>query len=86
MDPAKQRQLEDALTLMSRAIRDKLDLVGIKLHLEQWQALDLEERARLRDTPCASTADVDRYRALVEELVRARTGKEPDRMPPRGAS
>ncbi len=71
---------------MSRAIRDKLDLVGIKLHLEQWQALALEERARLRDAPCESAADVDRYRALVEELVRARTGKEPDRMPPRGAS
>lgn len=86
MDPTKQAKLEEALTLMSRAIRDKLDQVGIKLHLSEWQALDLEERAQLRDAPCESSADVERYRDLVETLVRLRAGKEPDRVAPRDRS
>ena len=30
-------------------MRDKLDRVGIKLHLKQWELLTLDERRRLRD-------------------------------------
>jgi hypothetical protein len=81
MDPVKQAELEAALVLMSRGVRDKLDRVGIKLHLKEWQALGLAERAQLRDTPCESPAEVDRFAALVDELVQRCTGRVPDRLP-----
>jgi hypothetical protein len=80
MDAAKQAELEDVLTLMSRAIRAKLDRVGIKVHLREWQALTLEERAQLRDAPCEGSEDVARYAALVDALVSRRTGTTPERL------
>jgi len=70
----------DDLALIPRSIRDKLDRVGIKLHLRQWQCFSLEDRRRLRDDPCNSATEVDRYRALVVDLVRLRTGGEADRI------
>jgi Conserved nitrate reductase-associated protein (Nitr_red_assoc) len=80
MEPRDQAELEASLELISRAIRDKLDRVGIKLHLNEWQALTLAERAQLRDTACESAAEIKGYAALVDDLVRRRTGKAPDRM------
>ena len=81
MDPVKQAELEAALVLMSRAVRDKLDRVRIKLHLKEWQALSLAERAQLRDAPCDGPAEADRFAALVDELVQRCTGRTPDRLP-----
>ncbi|MBI4518543.1 MAG: hypothetical protein HY699_22320 [Deltaproteobacteria bacterium] len=82
MDPAQQAELEAALTLMPRAIRTKLDRVGIKVHLKEWQALDLAERAQLRDAPCTTTGEAEEFAALADALVQRRTGKRPDRLPP----
>ncbi len=70
----------DDLALMPRGVRDKLDRVGIKLHLVEWQRLSAAERRRLIDQPCATDADVDRYRADLIALVRERTGRAPDRL------
>ena len=81
MDATKQAELETALVLMSRAIRDKLDRVRIKLHLKEWQALDLDERAQLRDAQCETADEITHFAALVDELVRSRTGHPPDRLP-----
>lgn len=75
---AETRSLEDALELMPRAVRDKLDRVGIKLHLAEWQLFSHDERVRLRDLPCSSPTQVDTYRAAVDMLVRLRCGKAPD--------
>lgn len=76
----EQRRLEDALELMPRNVRDKLDRIGIKLHLAEWQQLTLTERARLRDQPCASEEEIAAYSAALEALVRERCGKDPDRL------
>ena len=80
MNPTEQAELEAALVLMSRAIRDKLDRVRIKLHLKEWQALDLDERAQLRDSRCETAEEVAHFAKLVDELVRNRTGHSPDRL------
>lgn len=80
MDADEQRRLEERLELMSRAVRAKLDRVGIKLHLAEWQQLTLAERASLRDLACDSDLEIERYRATLAELVRQRCGKEPDRI------
>jgi hypothetical protein len=70
----------ESLDLLPRTVRDKLDRTGIKLHLSQWQAMTLAERARLRDLPCDSPAEVARYAAEVERLVMQVSGAPPDRI------
>jgi len=72
----------DDLTLMPRTLRDKLDRVGIKLHLKEWELFTLAERRRLIDQPCDSAAEIDRFRSELSALVRQRTGREPDRLLP----
>lgn len=73
---------DDDLALMPRSLRDKLDRVGIKLHLKEWQLLTLAERRRLVEQPCESSAEMDQYRAELAALIRERSGHEPDRSAP----
>jgi len=75
--------MADDLTLIPRAVRDKLDLVAIKLHLAEWSLLTLEERRLLCDLPCGSAQEISLYRDEVEARVLARTGKTADRLPTR---
>ena len=69
------------MELLPRAVRDKLDRVGIKLHLQEWQGLSMADRERLRDLPCQQADEVARYAAAVEQLVIQLTGRQPDRTP-----
>jgi len=75
-------EAEDDLELIPRSVRDKLDRVGIKLHLRDWQKLTMAERCGLVDQPCDSTEEVDRYRQGLEDLIRRRTGSSPEYLPP----
>ena len=68
----------DDLALIPRSLRDKLDRVGIKLHLKEWEQFTLAERRQLVDQACDSAADIERYRSELSELIRRRTGHEPD--------
>lgn len=68
------------LELIPRSVRDKLDRVGIKLHLKEWQQLSLAERALLRDMACGDDEEVRAYCRRLEEVVRARTGRMPERL------
>ena len=74
------RLAEERLELMPRGVRDKLDRVGIKLHLKDWQALSMAERERLRDLPCDSSDDAAHYAAEVERLVLRVTGRPAERL------
>lgn len=74
------RLAEERLELMPRSVRDKLDRVGYKVHLVEWQAMTMAERQRLRDWPCASAEESARYAAEVERLVQRLTGKSPQRL------
>ena len=73
------------LDLIPRSVRDKLDLVGIKLHLKEWQQLSLAERAFLRDAACGDGDAADVYRRRLEEMVHAHTGRVPQRLAKRTA-
>jgi len=68
------------LELIPRPVRDKLDRVGIKLHLREWQAMPLADRVRLRDLPCSTDADAAEYAAAVDHLVRRITGAPAQRL------
>lgn len=70
--------LDDDLALIPRALREKLDRVGIKLHLAEWTLFTLAERRRFIAQPCESTEDIERYRAALTALIRRRTGHAPD--------
>ncbi len=74
------RLAEERLELMPRVVRDKLDRVGIKLHLKGWQALSMAERERLRDLPCGSETEARQYATELREFVVRRTGKEPEEL------
>jgi hypothetical protein len=70
----------DDLALIPRSLRDKLDRVGIKIHLKEWELFTLAERRRLVDHPCQSADEIDALRADLTELVRRYTGRAPDRL------
>lgn len=74
----------DDLELMPRSVRDKLDRVGIKLHLREWALLTVDERRRLVEAPCGSDAEAAHYAAALDALVRRRTGRAAERLPARG--
>lgn len=71
---------DDDLTLIPRVVRDKLDRVGIKLHLKQWELLTLDERRGLVAAACESDVEIERYGAELAALIRQRTGREPERL------
>ncbi len=83
MHTAADRFAQTRLDLMPRAVRDKLDRAGIKLHLKEWLLLPLAERQRLRDLPCVEADEVARYAAAVDQLVVGLTGRPPERIPAR---
>ena len=72
------RIAEERLELMPRGVRDKLDRIGLKVHLAEWQAMALSAREQLRDLPCETAEQVAHYARVVEQLVRSVTGKAPD--------
>jgi len=71
---------EEDLTLIPRSVRDKLDRVGIKLHLREWEELDLATRRRLLEQPCNEAAEREAYRSFLVRVVVERTGAEPDKL------
>ena len=70
----------DDLTLIPRSLRDKLDRVGIKLHLKEWELFTLAERRRLVDRPCESAGEIAALRADLTALIRCYCGREPDHL------
>ena len=68
----------DDLELIPRSVRDKLDRVGIKLHLRDWQKLTLDERRNLVLKRCESADEIDGYRRDLEQMIRCCTGSAPE--------
>jgi hypothetical protein len=69
----------DSLWLIPRAVRDKLDRIGVKLHLREWQELSFAQRQQLCDEPCGSVDYAARYR----DLLRSMLGREPEPLMPK---
>ena len=68
---------DEKLELMPRAVRDKLDRVGIKLHLREWQQLSLKDRQLLSTLPCEDDKQATTYAAFLKRIVEAATGHAP---------
>lgn len=58
-----------SLELIPLSVRHKLDCAEVKLHLSQWQALNLDEREQLLRLACATEDELRRYRELLNEMI-----------------
>jgi hypothetical protein len=67
-------EVHHSLACVSMAVRRKLDRVGVKVSLEQWQALAQHERLAICHLPTASNEEQGALRTFIEETVRARSG------------
>lgn len=67
-------EVHHSLACVPMAVRRKLDRVGVKVSLEQWQALAHHERIAICHLPAESEEERGAMRTFVEEAVRARSG------------
>ena len=56
-------------------IRFKMDKVGIKLKLSEWNRFSTEERVQLALMPCFYDEEIDEYHYFLEGLVKKYTGR-----------
>jgi len=67
-------EIHQNLGCVPMAVRRKLDRVGIKISLAQWQALRLGERLALCHLPVESSDECEAVRVFASEAVEARSG------------
>lgn len=68
--------VEDGVRCIPMIVRYKLDACGIKLKLNEWSKMNLEDRNMLAETPCHSSEEIKTYRTLVLDVVRNRCHQE----------
>jgi hypothetical protein len=69
-----EEEVHQNLACVPMAVRRKLDRVGVKVSLEQWQALAQYERLAICHLPTGSDEENDVLRTFLAETVRARAG------------
>jgi hypothetical protein len=62
------------LRCIPMSVRMKLDLVGIKLSLKQWNRIPSYNRRELVERPCDSAAEATAYKASLVSAIEAHTG------------
>ena len=67
-------EVHHSLACVPMAVRRKLDRIGVKVSLEQWQALAQHERLAVCHLPTDSDEERDTVKTFVEESVKTRTG------------
>jgi hypothetical protein len=67
-------EVHHSLACVPMAVRRKLDRVGVKVSLEQWQALTQYERLAVCHLPTDSDEERETLKTFVEESVKARAG------------
>lgn len=72
----------DDLGWIPRSVRDKLDHVGIKLHLKEWQAFPLEDRQALCALSCQTAVEKKAFQERLDALALQHCGALPRRLPP----
>jgi hypothetical protein len=64
------------LRCIPMSVRMKLDQVGIKLSLKQWNRMPAVQRRELVERSCDSAAEAQAYKAHLVSLIEAHTGSE----------
>lgn len=71
----------ESLNCLPMAARRKLDALGIKLHLVQWEQLGRGERLMICHAPADSEEERSALRTFIEEVALARTGSPAEILP-----
>lgn len=66
--------VEDNVRCIPMIVRFKLDACGIKLKLQEWSRMNLQERTLLAALDCVSGRQVQQYRSYLQQLVKKYTG------------
>lgn len=69
-----EEEVYESLSCVPMAVRRKLDRVGVKISLEQWQGLGRGERLAICHLPVESAEEHEVMRVFIEEAVRNRCG------------
>jgi hypothetical protein len=67
-------EVHQTLGCVPMAVRRKLDRIGLKIGLEQWQQLSRGERLAVCHLPVDSAEEQDAARAFIREAVQERSG------------
>jgi len=67
-------EIYESLNCLPMAARRKLDAVGIKLHLAQWEKLGRGEKLMICHAPADSEEERNALRFFIDEVAMARTG------------
>jgi hypothetical protein len=65
---------EDNVRCIPMIVRFKLDACGIKLKLQEWSRMNLQERTLLAAMNCVSRQQLQQYRYYLQQLVKKYTG------------
>jgi hypothetical protein len=74
-------EVHDSLSCLPMAARRKLDQLGIKIGLEQWQQLGRGERLMICHAPTASAEETEALRIFINEVTLAKCGTKPKELP-----
>jgi len=74
-------EIYESLSCVPMAARRKLDRLGIKLGLEQWQQLGRGERLMICHAPADSPAECEALSLFVREAAVSRSGSPPRDLP-----
>ncbi len=77
-----EKDIDDRLELVPMTVRRKFDLVGLKIHLEQWTALTLAERRVVCHLPAESPEEREVLAAFLKQAIMQHTGAKPPAMAP----
>lgn len=77
-DAAEREKREAALEWIPRTVRDALDAVAIRLHLREWQALPLADRAALAALARQQPLQGGAFAASLQRLVLTHCGHQPE--------
>ena len=74
-------EVYESLSCLPMAARRKLDLLGIKVSLDQWQHLGRGERLMICHAPANSAEESDALRLFINEATIAKAGSAPKELP-----
>jgi hypothetical protein len=75
-----------SLDCVPMTVRRKLDRIGLKVHLAQWQALGQGERLAVCHLPADSPEECDAMRTFIVEMVKRTCGVKPGELKPEQSS
>jgi len=74
-------EIYSSLYCVPMAVRRKLDRLGVKIGLKQWQALGRGERLAVCHLPADSEEEAEALKLFIQETVQSRSGEPPKSIP-----